>query len=280
MVRRLKMDVLKDLPPKRRQLIEITPNSTKHLKALEAEKKIRDKFDTVLEEVKKASLSAAKAALDKAVAQAHQTKEELSEEAENKFRSAVKRLNQARFAAFEELARIRHMTALAKVDDVIAFATEALESTDKIVIFAHHHDVMDALMDAFAGKAVCVRGGMSANERQKSVDRFQHDPSIKVFVGGMYAAGVGLTLTAASTVIFAELDWVPGIIAQAEDRCHRIGQTDCVVIYHIVLQDSLDYKLAHTIVTKLEVIEQALDKQDGIEGPRLTRPEDFLTATA
>lgn len=212
-------------------------------------------------EVEKASLSAAKSALDKAVARAHELREELSEEAENKFRSAVKRLNQARFAAFEELARIRHLTAMAKVEDIIAFAKEALESTEKVVIFAHHHDVMDALMDAFGKMAVCVRGGMSGQERQRSVDRFQEDPSVRVFVGGMYAAGVGLTLTAASTVIFAELDWVPGVIAQSEDRCHRIGQKDCVVVYHIVLQDSLDYKLAHTIVSKLEVIEAALDIQ-------------------
>lgn len=269
MVRRLKIDVLKDLPPKRRQLIEISPSSAKHFKALEAEKKARAQFEAALKEVENASLSAAKSAIDKAIAHAHELREELSEEAENKFRNAVKRLNQARFAAFEELARIRHMTALAKVDDVIAFAKEALESTEKVVIFAHHHDVMDALMDAFGSQAVCVRGGMSGLERQRSVDRFQEDSRIRVFIGGMYAAGVGLTLTAASTVIFAELDWVPGIISQSEDRCHRIGQKDCVVVYHIVLQDSLDYKLAHTIVTKLEVIEAALDKQV----PAATAPE-------
>lgn len=260
MVRRLKADVLKDLPPKRRQLIEIVPNSAKHLKAIEAERKSQAKFEEALREVERASLTAAKSAIDKAIAQAHEVKDALSEEAENKFRNAVKRLNQARFAAFDELARVRHMTAMAKVDDVIEFAKEALESTDKVVIFAHHHDVMDALMDAFGRAAVCVRGGMSYAERQRSVDRFQNDATVKVFVGGMYAAGVGLTLTAASTVIFAELDWVPGMIVQAEDRCHRIGQKDCVVIYHIVLQDSLDYKLAHTIVSKTEIIEMALDK--------------------
>ena len=260
MVRRLKKDVLKDLPPKRRQLIEIVPNSAKHLKAIEAERKSQAKFEEALREVERASLSAATSALNKAIAQAHELNETLSEEAENKFRSAVKRLNQARFAAFDELVCVRYMTAMAKVDDVIEFAKEALESTDKIVIFAHHHDVMDALMDAFGRAAVCVRGGMSQNERQRSVDRFQNDVTVKVFVGGMYAAGVGLTLTAASTVIFAEADWVPGMIVQAEDRCHRIGQKDCVVIYHIVLQNSLDYRLVRTIIDKTEVIEMALDR--------------------
>jgi hypothetical protein len=97
--------------------------------------------------------------------------------------------------------------------------------------------------------------------RQAAIDAFQIDPVIKVFVGSITAAGVGITLTAASTVIFAELSWVPGDISQAESRLHRIGQKDAVNVRHIVLNGSLDSKLAKTLVEKQEIIELALDKE-------------------
>jgi SWI/SNF-related matrix-associated actin-dependent regulator of chromatin subfamily A-like protein 1 len=260
MVRRRKVDVLKDLPPKFRQLVEISPVGPKYKKVIEAERAVQEEFDKALSLVEQAALNGAKKSLDEAIARANDAKAVVTEEAENAFRDAVKHLNKTTFGAFGHIARIRHMTAMAKVDDVIEFTKNVLENVEKVVLFAHHHDVIDALMAAFGKYAVCVRGGMNSAVRQESVDRFQDDPRVRVFIGGLYAAGVGLTLTAAHTVIFAELDWVPGIIAQAEDRCHRIGQFDNVTVYHIVLENSLDCKLAQTIVQKLEVIEQALDR--------------------
>jgi SNF2 family DNA or RNA helicase len=68
-----------------------------------------------------------------------------------------------------------------------------------------------------------------------------------------------LTLTAASHVVFAELDWVPGNVSQAEDRLHRIGQRDSVLVQHLVFDDSVDSRMAHVIVEKQAVIDQALD---------------------
>jgi hypothetical protein len=85
------------------------------------------------------------------------------------------------------------------------------------------------------------------------------------------AGGVGITLTAASHVYFIELDWVPGNVTQAEDRCHRIGQHDTVNVYHLVLNNSIDVKLAKTIVAKQKVIEQALDKLSEIEPVVITK---------
>ena len=80
-----------------------------------------------------------------------------------------------------------------------------------------------------------------------------------MFVGGIQAAGVGITLTAASHVVFAELDWVPGNLAQAEDRCHRIGQVDSVLVQHLVLDGSMDARMAQIIVEKMDVIAAAVD---------------------
>jgi hypothetical protein len=87
------------------------------------------------------------------------------------------------------------------------------------------------------------------------------------------AAGVGITLTAASTVIFAELDWVPGNISQCEDRTHRIGQLNQVLIQHIVLEDSIDYTLANSLIKKQEIADAALDNKLDLEIEALEIPE-------
>ena len=93
-----------------------------------------------------------------------------------------------------------------------------------------------------------------------------------MFVGGIQAAGVGITLTAAALVVFAELDWVPGNLAQAEDRCHRIGQVDSVLVQHLVLDGSLDARMAQILVDKMDIIAAAVDAKDAdgaLEAPKL-----------
>lgn len=214
MVRRLKADVLKELPPKRRQVV-----------VLEAP----DSLDEILQREKKAYAEFEKMGLS--------------------YDSV----------AFEAMSKVRAEVAVAKAPFVIEYAKETLEETDKIVIMAHHHEVVDLLAAAFGAAAVTVDGRTPQDERQAAVDRFQTDKDCKVFIGTIKAAGVGLTLTAASTVIFAELDWVPGNVTQAEDRCHRIGQTDTVMVKHLVLDGSLDARMVEIIIEKQSVIDRALD---------------------
>jgi hypothetical protein len=108
---------------------------------------------------------------------------------------------------------------------------------------------------------VVLTGEQNQTEKQAAVDRFQKDPSCQLFIGSITAAGVGITLTAASHVMFAELDWVPGNMTQAEDRCHRIGQHDSVLVQYLVLDGSLDSNMAKTLVEKMTVIEAAIDRE-------------------
>jgi SWI/SNF-related matrix-associated actin-dependent regulator 1 of chromatin subfamily A len=108
---------------------------------------------------------------------------------------------------------------------------------------------------------VRLTGLESIEARQRAVDSFQGDSEVRLFVGSIQASGLGITLTAASTVVFAELDWVPGNITQAEDRCHRIGQINSVLIQHVVLDGSIDATLAKTLVKKQEIIDRALDEE-------------------
>ena len=113
---------------------------------------------------------------------------------------------------------------------------------------------------------------MSMDERQRSIDAFQQHPRVKVFIGQIRAAGVGITLTAASTVQFVELAWTPGEMSQCEDRAHRIGQTNAVLVEHLVFDGSLDSKMAKTLVQKQEWADAALDSGTAINVEELTLP--------
>jgi len=229
MVRRLKKDVLADLPAKRRQVIEVSANGANH--QVQAELAVLRRADPTI--------------------------------GEDDFLEAVSRLQQRDFAAFGELSRLRHETALAKVPAVIEHVADAVESSQKIILFGHHKDALNQIragLTAAGIKSVLLTGDMARMEdRQRSVDRFQNDPEVAVFCGTIGAAGVGLNLTASSHVVFAELDWVPGNMSQAEDRCHRYGQHNSVLVQHIVFEGSLDAAVAQTLVRKQAVIEQALD---------------------
>jgi SWI/SNF-related matrix-associated actin-dependent regulator 1 of chromatin subfamily A len=140
-----------------------------------------------------------------------------------------------------------------------------------VVVFCHHHDVSRALKAAFPSAAL-VTGETPMAQRMAEVDRFQTDPDCRLFIGGIQAAGVGLTLTAAQVVVFAELDWVPGNMTQAEDRLHRIGQRGSVLVQHLVFNDSVDAYMAQMVISKQGVIEQALDARGAPIPPPAAHP--------
>lgn len=243
LVRRLKKDVLKDLPAKRRQIIELPANGASKLVAAEQ----------AAWSAQEERLSALKLAVDLS---------KVSEDPEA-YQRAVAALRDGATAAFEEMSAARHDTALAKVDYVVDHVADAAES-GKVLVFAHHLDVVAKLADGLRAKGlkvVTLTGSDSLLSRQAAVDSFQQDDETKVFIGNIRAAGVGITLTASSHVVFAELDWVPANLSQAEDRAHRIGQTNSVLVQHLVLEGSLDQQIASQLVTKQQVIDAALDEE-------------------
>lgn len=253
MIRRLKADVLKDLPRKRRQIIEMPAATVGAARAVEAEARAWVDRQSTLARLR------AEAELAKA------------EDGNAAYEAAVAKLTAATKVAFDEMSKARHAVALAKVHDVIAHVEALLndEEVPKVILFAHHRDVIDELMAGLAAYSpVRVVGGDAMEDRQAAVDAFQTDPKVRVFVGSIYAAGVGLTLTAAAHVVFAELDWVPGVMSQAEDRAHRIGQDKSVLVQHLVLQGSMDANLAQTLIAKQTVIDSALDVSHGDDAAR------------
>lgn len=249
MVRRLKREVLKELPAKRRQVIVLPTNGAK--KAVQQEAQAYQKHEGLLDELRNA--------VDFAHASGN----------EEAYKAAVAALRDAQQVAFEEMSAVRKAVAIAKVPAVIEHLENAFEQgVDKIILFGHHHDVCNPIYEHFKGTAVLLTGEVtSMTERQAAVDRFQEDPGCNLFVGSIKAAGVGLTLTAAAHVIFAELDWVPANVTQAEDRAHRIGQEESVYIQHLVLDGSLDSTMAQMLVEKQEIADRALDDQTLIAVP-------------
>ena len=123
-------------------------------------------------------------------------------------------------------------SGIAKAPSTTEYILDWLEgsgSTEKLVVFAHHKDVMDYMETTIAAKykgrlgMMRIDGSVPPAERALRVKKFQSNKTVRLALLSMTAAGVGLTLTAASNIIFAELHWTPGVLAQAEDRCHRIG---------------------------------------------------------
>lgn len=266
MVRRQKSQVLKDLPPKTRQLIELDhPALAGH----------NDAFS---------KLSAAQESLKGLYGQ----REALRGDAERGDITFDEYVDQARKlavearVAFHQMSQVRKETALAKVPQVMELVKTSLDN-GKLILFCHHREVVEAYTDALnkhfkkqAGRngtpktVATVTGQTPNNERQVQADRFQEDENCQVFIGSIGAAGTGLTLTEASTVLFAELDWVPGNMNQAEDRAHRIGQKDHVLVYHTAIENSLESRMVRRLIEKQATIDAALD--DGVVPEVETNP--------
>lgn len=247
LLRRLKSEVMRDLPTKRRQVIEMPTNGESGLVQEE-----RNSFDR-----HEAGLVRLKAAAEVA---------RLVDD-EDGYKAAVDALKRAYRVAFEEIAKVRHEIALAKVEKVTEHVTAALEDTGKVVLFAHHLDVIEAYRAALAEfGSVVVTGETPQDKRQGIIDQFNAGQGVRVLVLGIMAAGMGLSVKA-SVEIFAEMEWVPGVMSQAEDRCHGIGrgiEGEPLLVQHLVLEGSLDAKMARTIVAKQDVADRALDKGAGL----------------
>jgi SWI/SNF-related matrix-associated actin-dependent regulator 1 of chromatin subfamily A len=170
-----------------------------------------------------------------------------------------------------QIEMLKQAAVRGKLNAVVSWVEDFLESDEKLVLFATHKFVIDKLMERFAGLAVKIAGGTSMEDRNKAVEHFQTNPKVKLFIGNIKAAGVGLTLTAASNVGMIEYPWTPGDLKQAEDRCHRIGQKNTVNVYHLVVPGTIEEEIAELLDKKTKVLNAVLD---GVE----THQESLLSS--
>ncbi|XP_073503559.1 SWI/SNF-related matrix-associated actin-dependent regulator of chromatin subfamily A-like protein 1 [Phyllobates terribilis] len=215
MIRRLKCDVLSQLPAKQRKMVVVAPEGIN------------------------AKTKAALVAAAKEMAQG--------------FKSKVQEK--------EALLLFYNRTAEAKIRCVIEYILDLLESgREKFLVFAHHKLVLDNVCEELGKKNVGfirIDGATSSADRQSLCQRFQFSEKSCVAVLSITAANMGLTLSSADLVVFAELFWNPGILIQAEDRVHRIGQTSSVNIHYLVAKGTADDYLWPMIQEKIKVLGQA-----------------------
>ncbi|XP_066509369.1 DNA annealing helicase and endonuclease ZRANB3-like isoform X2 [Hoplias malabaricus] len=169
------------------------------------------------------------------------------------------------------ITQMYKQTAVAKAGAVKDYIKMMLESEQlKFLVFAHHLSMLQACTEAvIEAKAGYIRidGSVPSAERIQLVHRFQDDPDTRVAILSIQAAGQGLTLTAASHVVFAELYWNPGHLKQAEDRAHRIGQTSCVHVHYLIAKGTFDM-----------VMWGMLNRKESVTGSTLNGRKDYLKA--
>ncbi len=246
MHRYLKKDVLKDLPAKIRSVVPLElGNRSEYERAVEDFLGWLERHETE-------------------VARERLTEEQLLDNEEEIDRVA-KRIGKdkadraAGAEALVAIGKLKQLAARGKLKAAIEWIGNVVDQGEKIIVFAVHHWVVDQLMEAFGKQAVRLTGEENQDQRQLAVDRFQNDDSVRVFVGNVKAAGVGITLTAASIVAFMELPWTPGEVCQAEDRAHRIGQEQTVNVYYLVAEKTIEEDIAVMLDAKADVLGQVLD---------------------
>jgi len=236
-VRRTKTEVLTELPPKRRANVPVTlepPARKLHDRA------VADLLDLLGE----------------------QAREKAYEDGTNA--NQAERLARARAQAAEALVRLntlRRVTGEGKIplakDWIENFLTD---SDEKLVVFAHHKSVVQGLVEMF--DAPRIDGSATQLERQAAVDLFQDNGKTRLIICSIKAAGIGITLTAASNVLFIESDWTPAGNSQAEDRLHRIGQTDSVTAWYLQAEDTVDERISELLAEKALLVDAATEGKD------------------
>lgn len=215
MIRRLKKDVLKDLPPKVRSVVP--------MKIKSSDRKIYDQCD-----------------------------QELEKSIINKEKNALSKLEALKQASFK-----------AKLNSMIQWIKDYLEVNEKLVVFIWHQEACEILEKEFADISVSITGKTPSKQRDAIKEKFQNDPKVRLFIGQIKSAGVGLTLTKSRAVAFLEFgNTAPGM-EQAEDRVHRIGQkADSVLAYYLVMENSVDESIMEVLNRRNKDLKMVLNNED------------------
>ncbi|CAL8464419.1 g3954 [Coccomyxa elongata] len=231
LIRRLKQDMLHELPPMRRSRLTILPDPD-----------LLPQVEAVKREMVELDAMAAR----------------MSEEAYDR-------------AKQELLMKLYCATGPVKVKPAVEHISNLLAQGRKLLVFAHHKVVLNALEDALKHMRVGdegppqqvghmrIGGSSSAQARGDAVAKFQSDPDCRVALLSIKAAGAGITLHAANTVLFVELAWTPADLIQAEARAHRLGQEQQVNVQYLLAPGSADEIIWSLVQSKLRVVGSALD---------------------
>lgn len=223
MIRRLKEDVLKDLPPKTYCVIPVEIKRRKEYELAEA-----DLVQWLL--------------------------------SQKKVRQANRAMSSERLV---RIGYLKRLAAELKMDEVIKWIENFLEETGrKLIVFGIHKARIKELKERFGSKAVVVDGTVTGERRQQAVDAFNKNKKIRLFLGNVDAAGVGWSCKSASDVMFFEFPWVPGKLSQASDRIHGVGRGIAgrkAFIHFLVAHSTIEEKLVEVLQKKQIVLSKLFD---------------------
>jgi len=245
MIRRLKKDVLKDLPEKTYTFVPIMLDNIQEYRHAE-----RDFESYVMDKI------------DKDVRR--RFKEELSEHLQGVVsidEEALEELKHTKSDTMNVLGQIEELKQLAvrgKMKGLLQWVDDFLESEEKLVIFCEHRFVIEAFLLHYGKQIVKIDGSIPPEMRKEIVHRFQKDEKVRLFIGNK-AAQEGLTLTRASNVAIIELPWTADALAQRIDRVHRITQTRGVNVWYLLAQGTIEEKIAKIIDENRRMAEMILD---------------------
>jgi SWI/SNF-related matrix-associated actin-dependent regulator 1 of chromatin subfamily A len=156
------------------------------------------------------------------------------------------------------LMKIRQLISYEKIPYTCELIDKCLEQGKKVIVLTNFTMTLDMLHDKYKKNSVTLDGRMSKDKRQDAVDRFQNEDKVKVFIGNIKAAGVGITLTAAEVVIMNDLSFVPADHSQGEDRAYRYGQKNSVLVYYPVFENTIEKVIYNILQKKKNVIDQVM----------------------
>ncbi|VWU48171.1 DNA helicase, putative [Hepatocystis sp. ex Piliocolobus tephrosceles] len=273
MIRRLKKDVLKELPEKLRSKIpiEIAPKDLEEI--MSYSKKIEDKENINISSMDDIDLSMF-------YKNSWSRSKRKSDNSNNNDDNDFDNNNEDDKLSISHLFQL---TGRAKVKAIKEYITYLIDADIKFLLFCHHKMVIDEINDYLLNEKkqsfIRVDGRTPADKREEYIKKFQSDESVKIALLSLTACGVGLNLTAANTVVFGELYWVPGQIIQAEDRAHRMGTThDVVNIHYLVAQNTIDEIIWRIINNKWNTLTSALNgMEDSLNVKDVNQFDKFMT---
>lgn len=172
--------------------------------------------------------------------------------------SEDKKKNESITVTLNRLMKIRQLIANEKIPYTCELIDKIIEQDKKVIIFTNFTNALDILHEKYKKISVVLDGRMSKEKRQESVDKFQNNDKIKVFISNIIAGGVGITLTAAEAVIMNDLSFVPAHHSQAEDRAYRYGQKNSVLVYYPLFENTIERIVYNILQKKKNIIDQVM----------------------
>jgi SWI/SNF-related matrix-associated actin-dependent regulator 1 of chromatin subfamily A len=169
-----------------------------------------------------------------------------------------KKDNETISVTLNRLMKIRQLIAYEKIPYTCEIIDKCLDQGKKVIVFTNFTMSLDMLHEKYKKNSVILNGSMSKEKKQESVDRFQNEDKIKIFISNIVAGGVGITLTAGEVVVMNDLSFVPAHHSQAEDRAYRYGQKNSVLVYYPVFENTVEKIIYNILQKKKGIIDQVM----------------------